>query len=95
MRFLGGKQRIICRVASSLFFQQGDKFSSKRRIKRGWVQAEDLRMIILFFENIVKNILENPWNLAENPLENPGQEVHFTAGTFIQRYPHNQKLGSM
>jgi len=54
MRLLGGKQRIICHVASSLFFQQQTKFHVKRRMKVGWVQAEDLYGIIIFFENIVK-----------------------------------------
>ena len=38
-------------------------------MKGGWVQAEDLYMIIIFFESIVKNTLENPINLVENPLE--------------------------
>jgi len=37
-------------------------------------------IIIFFLENIVKNTLENPRNLAENPLENPGKEFHFTVG---------------
>ena len=49
-------------------------------MKGGWVQAEDLYEIIIFFENIVKNTLESPWNLAENPLENPGKELYFTVG---------------
>ena len=49
-------------------------------MKGGWVQAEDLYVMIIFFENVVKNTLENPWNLAENPLENPGKEFHFTVG---------------
>ena len=62
MRLLGGKkQRIICRVASSLFFQQRTKkIQVKRRIHGGWIQAEDLYVIIIFFENIVKRTLENP-----------------------------------
>ena len=55
-------------------------FQVKCRMKDGWVQAEGLYMIIIFFENIVKNILENSWNLAENPLKNPGKEFHFTVG---------------
>ena len=49
-------------------------------MKGGWIQAEDLYVIIIFFENIVKNTLESPWNLAENPLENPEQEFHSTVG---------------
>ena len=36
------------------------KFQVKRRMKCGWVQAEDLYVIIIFFENIVKRTLENP-----------------------------------
>ena len=36
------------------------KFQVKRRMKDGWVQAEDLYMIIIFFEIIVKNTLESP-----------------------------------
>ena len=63
-----------------LFPTTETKFQVKRRMKGGWVQAEDLFVIIIFFENIVKNTLENPWNLAENPLENPGKEFHFTVG---------------
>ena len=43
-------------------------------MKGGWVQAEELYVIIIFFlENIVKNALQNPRDLAENPLENPGK----------------------
>ena len=38
-------------------------------MKGGWLPAEDLYVIIIFFESIVKNTLENPWNLAENSLE--------------------------
>ena len=49
-------------------------------MKGGWVQAEDLYVIIMFLENIVINTLESPWNLAENPLENPGIKFHFTVG---------------
>ena len=56
------------------------KFQVKRRMKGGWVKAEDLYVIIIFFESIVKSTLENPWNLAENPLDNPGEEFHFNAG---------------
>ena len=35
------------------------KISSKRKMKGGWVQAEDLYVIIIFFENMVKRTLEN------------------------------------
>ena len=64
----------------SLFPSTDTKFQVKCRMKGGWVQAEDLYVIIIFFENIVESILENPWNLAENPLENPGKEFNFTVG---------------
>ena len=62
MRLLGGKkQRIICHVKSIIFFQQRtQKLQVKRRMKGGWVQAEDLYGIIIVFENIVKRTLENP-----------------------------------
>jgi len=36
--------------------------------------------IIFFLENKIKNALENPRNLAENPLENPGKEFHIIVG---------------
>ena len=36
--------------------------------------------ITIFFESVVKNTLENPLNLTENPLENSGKEFHFTVG---------------
>ena len=36
------------------------KFQVKHRMKGGWIQAEDLYVIIIFFESIVKNTLENP-----------------------------------
>ena len=38
-------------------------------MKGGWVQAEDLYVVIIFFKSIVKGTLENPLNLAEKPLE--------------------------
>ena len=63
-----------------LFPTTNTKFQVKRRMKGGWVQAEDLYLIIAFFESIIKRVLENPRNLAENPLENPGKEFHFTVG---------------
>ena len=44
-----------------LFPTTDTKFQVKRRMKGGWVQAEDLYVIIIFFlENIVKNTQENP-----------------------------------
>jgi len=49
-------------------------------VKGRWVLAENLYVIIIFFESIVKNPLENPLNLAENPLENPEKQCHFTVG---------------
>ena len=49
-------------------------------MKGGWVKTEGLYEILIFFESIVKNTLESPRNLAENPLENPGKEFHFTVG---------------
>ena len=63
-----------------LFPTTDTKFEVKRRMKGGWVKAEDLYMIIIFFENIVKNTLENPLNLAEKPLEQRGKGFHFTVG---------------
>ena len=52
-----------------LFPTTGTKFQVKRRMKGRWVQAADLYVIIIFFESIVKNTLENP-----------GREFHFTFG---------------
>ena len=49
-------------------------------MKGGWVKTEGLYEIYIFFESIVKNTLEIPRNLAENPLKNPGMEFHFTVG---------------
>ena len=43
-----------------LFATAETKFQVKRRMKGGWVQAEDLYVIIIFFESIVKKTLENP-----------------------------------
>ena len=44
-----------------LFPTTGTKFQVARRMKGGWVQAEDLYLIITFFlENIDKNTLESP-----------------------------------
>jgi len=43
-----------------LFPTTETKFQVKRRMKGGWVQAEDLYVIIIFFESIVKNTLESP-----------------------------------
>ena len=65
-----------------LFTTTDTQFQRKRRKKGGWVQAEDLYVIIIFFENIVKNTLENP-HLAENPHENPGKEFNFTVGHHV------------
>ena len=61
-------------------------------MKCGRVQAEDLHVIIIFFENIVERTLENPYNLAENPLENPGKEFHFTVGhtSYMSSYKINE-----
>ena len=63
-----------------LFPTTDTKFQVKHRMKDGWVKAEGLYEIFIFFESIVKNTLENPRNLAENPLEIPGKEFHFTVG---------------
>ena len=62
-------------------------------MKGGWVQAEDLYGIIIFFENIVKRTLENLSNLAEYPLENPGKEFHFTVGhlAYVERNDKNAR----
>ena len=43
---IGGKTAFVVWQAA-YFSSNGHKPSSKRRIKRGWVQAEDLRMIIM------------------------------------------------
>jgi len=56
----GQKQRIICHVTSSLFSSNGCQFPVKCRMKGGWIQAEALYGIIIFFENIVKRTMENP-----------------------------------
>ena len=63
-----------------LFPTTDTKFPIKCRMKSGCVQTEDIYVIIIFSENIVKNTLESPRNLAENPLENPGKNFHFTVG---------------
>ena len=62
MRLLGGKNRVSFVVWWWPLFPTTDtKFQVKRRINGGWVQAEDLYVIMIFFlENIVKNTLENP-----------------------------------
>jgi len=57
MRLLGGKQRTMCRVASSHFSKYGHKIPSKT-LTCGWVQAEDV--VIVFLENIFKSTLERP-----------------------------------
>ena len=69
-----------------LFPTTDAKVQVKRRMKGGWVQTEDLYVIIIFFESIVKNSLENTLNLAENPLENPGKEFHFIVGHPEKRF---------
>ena len=43
-----------------LFPTTDTKFQVKCRMKGGWVQAEDLYGVIIFFEIIVKRTLENP-----------------------------------
>ena len=43
-----------------LFPSADTKFQVKRRMKLGWVQAEDTYVIIILFENIVKSTLKNP-----------------------------------
>ena len=82
MRLLGGGEtayNLSC--GGSLFPTTDTKFQVTCRMKGGWVQAEDLYVIIIFFlESIVKDIMENPLNLAENPLENPGKEFHIIVG---------------
>ena len=49
------------------------KFHVKHKMESGWVQAENLYVIIIFFENIAENPLENPEILVEYPLESPGK----------------------
>ena len=88
-----GKNSVPCVVwqAASFFPTTVTKCQVKRRMKAGWVQAEDLFVIIVFLENIVINSLESPWNLAENLLENPGIKFHFTVdhpeGAFYEYLP--------
>ena len=64
MRLLGGgggktAYHLSC-DKQPLFPTTDTKFQVKRRMKGGWVQAEDLYVIIIFFENVVKFTLENP-----------------------------------
>ena len=66
------KQHVICHVAAASFSNNGDNISSKMQNERWMGTGRSI--------NIVKNTPENPRNLAENPLENPGKEFHFTVG---------------
>ena len=61
MRSLGGKNSISFVVCKQPLFPTAEgKFQVKRRMKGGWLRAEDLYVIIIFFESIVKKTLENP-----------------------------------
>ena len=63
MRLLGGGVKTACHLSCGkqpLFPIEETKFQVKRRVKGGWLQAEDLYVIIIFFESIVKNTLKNP-----------------------------------
>ena len=61
MRLLGGKNSVSFVMSQAASFPTTDtKFKVIRRMKGGWVQAEDLYRIIIFFEHIVKRTLENP-----------------------------------
>ena len=48
MRLVGGKWHTVCCVVGSLFPTMEAKFQVKHRIECGWVQADDLCMIIIF-----------------------------------------------
>ena len=61
------------------FYNNGYIISRKTQSER-WMDTGRSIWDIIFFENIVKRTLENPCSLAENPLENPGKEFHFTVG---------------
>ena len=60
MRLLGLKASYHLSCGKQPLFPTTDtKFQVKCRMKGGWVQAEDLYVIIIFCENIVKSTLEN------------------------------------
>ena len=78
MTFWG--ENSVCGVASSLFFQQRAQTFKETQNKTWMGTGRRSTHDNHAFENIVKNALENPWNLTENLLENPGKEFHFTVG---------------
>ena len=54
MRLLGGGVKTAYHLSCGkqpLFPTTDTKFQVKRRMKGGWVQAEDLYVILIFFEN--------------------------------------------
>ena len=53
----GAVYRVLC---GSLFPTAETTFQIERRTECGWVQAEDLSVIAIFFETIVENPVENP-----------------------------------
>ena len=60
MRLLGVKTVYHLLCGKPPHFPTTDtKFQAKRRMKGGWVQAVDLYVIIIFFESIVNNTMEN------------------------------------
>ena len=79
MSLLGGKNSVSLVVWRQPLFPTTDtKFQATRRMKGGWVQAEDLYMVIIYFlVKMDKNTPENPWNLAENPPGKPWKRISF------------------
>ena len=61
MRLLVGKNSIsFVMWQAASFPSTNTQVQVKRRTKGGWVQTEDLYVIIIFCEKIVKLSLENP-----------------------------------
>ena len=60
-KVIGGQTAYHVSCSKQALFPTTDtKFQVKRRMNDGWVQAEDLYVIIIFFETIVKSTLECP-----------------------------------
>jgi len=61
MTLLGGKNSVsFVMWQAASFSNNGHKISCKTQNEGGWVRAEDIYGIIIFFENIVKRTLEYP-----------------------------------
>ena len=82
MRLLGGKTayRLSC-GKQPLFPSTDTKFQVKGRMKCGWVQAEDIYVIIIFFENSQAY----PGKPLKFGRKSPGKEFHFTVGRPVIR----------